>query len=497
MAAALLQAWNATLVNDLTKPSKPSLAVSKPSKPSLEEYLKEGDTNGFKNVGPKGIRFLTDALETESLAERTAALAARLHLHLNRWAAPSLSFEESLERRANATTILCALGPDAAPAAPVVLKILQDPAADLDLKADCAEILGAIGPRSKPAVLSLLAMTTNNNWLSQAAAMALWKIARQTNTLVQVISNRLHIAGRERTCVLPYFQSLGAALAPAAPVIEHALFDENETVRGQAEKLLGTIDPNRLGKVIEASNRDADHLLLSHIKALESKSRAERANALEAIAVFGPAATNAVPSLVLMLEKLERELPANQPPPVNFGEIYERNLCLEAVAEIGPAACPATPALIRLLHPSSDYLLHRDEFADAAVVCRCLGRIGPGAAEAVPMLKQFLSNNMVLRYERYDRHYRYERYDIRRTGPAPAQPGGSRCDGLGAGSNCSRRLRRSGRPTGTPNQSVWRGRNIRRSRAVADGLGDKSALGRIDNDGEVQHGLTTLRPIAL
>ncbi len=367
---------------------------AKPPPPSLEDYFRHGDTNGFKRMGPKGIRFLTDELGNKAHAERSAAVFDRLPFGLKRWIAPHFWREWEYERAPEAAGLLCVLGPDAAPAVPAVLKILEDPASDWELKQECAEILGAIGPKAKPAIFALLAVTTNNNSAAQVAAMALWKIARQTNAVVEVISNRLRFAGGERRAVLPYFESLGPALVPAEPVIENALFDEDYWVRVNAERILKTIEPNRLRKHIEESNREASCLLLTHIEGLQSKNYMERVNALNAIAVFGPAATNAVPALVLMFESLEGQTEPDHPDRLPSRARYERTLCLEAVAEIGPAAYPTTPALVRLLHPHGDYVLNQFEYADVGAVCRSLSRIGPGAAEAIPALKELLANSM-------------------------------------------------------------------------------------------------------
>src|SRR5665213_679991 len=387
-----------------------------PPPPSMEDHLQNRDTNYFKALGLKGIRFLTNALEIKSIAKNTVALVDMLPFGLNTWVASHVSLDDSYnsrsyERSANAATMLCALGQDAAPAAPAVLAILKSPASDSWLKQNCAEILGSIGPKSKPAIPMLLTLTTNNDFVAQVAALALWKIARQTNVLVEVISNRLLYAGRMRASVLPYFQDLGHVLLPAAPVIERALYNSDERVRSQAEEILGKIDPDRLHKDIQAANRDASQLLLTHIEAMNNGNRTERLNALDAIAVFGRDATNAVPSLVLMLETLENELQIKrQPAQLPFRAKYELHQCLGALAEIGPTAHMVTPELVRLLDQSRTHgVFGVDNFPDVADVCHCLGRMGPDAAEAVPALKKVLTNSMVVsRDERSFGHRRLE-----------------------------------------------------------------------------------------
>ena len=60
---SLVQAWNATLVNDLSKPSKPSLEVSKPSKPSLKE---DPQKRGHERLQKRG----TDTADGSPLTDR-------------------------------------------------------------------------------------------------------------------------------------------------------------------------------------------------------------------------------------------------------------------------------------------------------------------------------------------------------------------------------------------------------------------------------------------
>ncbi len=377
----------------------------KPSKKSLEDYFSEHDTNGFKRAGPRGIQFLTHILEYKPLAEKTEALMQRLPFHLDRWIAPPFSLEQAQDRRNNAVAMLCDLGPDAASGVPTVLKVLQDSNSNWYLRGNCLQILGAIGPKAKSAVQTILPLATNGDFEAQIAALALWQIDGNSNIVATAISNRLRFAGADRNNILPYFQSMGPALAVAEPVIEQALFHEDETVRGQAEQILGTIDPNRLRQIIEESNRDASDLLALHIRALKSLNRAERINALQALEVYGPAAASAVPALISRLEPLEI-IVANQPPPANNKAGYELQLCIRTLAEIGPAAESATPELVHLLHhaPVRTFFA-TDAYEDIEVVCRALARIGSGATAAAPALIQLLTNSASLTGNQSPRRY--------------------------------------------------------------------------------------------
>jgi HEAT repeat protein len=356
------------------------------SEPSPEDCLENGDSNDFKRMGTRGIRFLTDKLGTKTLLEQHQSLFYKLPVPAQALIAAHYG-PRPFARQQRAAEILLALGPDAAPGVPAISKILQDPESGW-IKEYCVEILGAIGPKAASSLSVLLAATTNNDSTAQAAAAALWKISRRTDVLVNVISNRLRFSGRERSSVLPYFANLGDALKPAAPVIEHALFDQDESVRCWAEKILGKIEPGNLNNVRDAVNHDADRLLASHIKALRSANAEDRRCALNAVRVFGPAASNAVPTLVSMLETYEAEL-SNSP---TWSGEDERDACIAAIAEIGPAASSAAPALSRLLRPRRGYFNDNE----TALVCRALGRLGSNATEAIPTLNQLLTNGMAL-----------------------------------------------------------------------------------------------------
>jgi HEAT repeat protein len=396
--AALIWVWNAGLSNSSVSPGSRSLA----------QDLDEGDTNAFKAAGLQGIAFLVDAFQEKTLAEKAKPLFDKLPSSWAKWA-PALSSEESWEERAErrqcAASILRSLGPTASPAVPAIVKVLEDPASDDQTRVQCAEVLGAIGPNARPALSDLLAAATNLDWMAQASAVALWKIDHNTNILIETISNRLRFAGRDRPAALPYFEQLGPALIPAIPEIERALYDRDELIRSEAETVLGEIAPRHLRHIIGESNRHASDLLSSQMENLASPNREQRMNALQAMAIFGPAVSNAVPLLVSIFDRVEAELPYTKAQVVtSWGTLAavarERDACLSAVTEIGPAASAATPALIRLLDmrlagPHTPLL--PIGLPDPVAVCRALQRLGPGAASAVPKLKEFLANSLAPR----------------------------------------------------------------------------------------------------
>ncbi len=245
-----------------------------------------------------------------------------------------------------------------------------------DQSIDCAEQLGDIGPKARSAIPTLLAATKVDGWLAESAAIALWKIDRETNVLVEVFSNRMATATRsERSDAFLDFARLGRDLMPAASVVEQALFDGGDTpLRDNAAAFLKEFDPERLRRVEDRLSDSAAALLPLHIAALQSTNKfaTVHADAIKAIQAYGPAGADAIPAL---LSELRRSGRNGEPLGV-----------LRALAAMGPKAVAATPDLAVLAGTGSDTWLARQALA-------VLGSIGPGASNALPAVEFCLTNS--------------------------------------------------------------------------------------------------------
>jgi hypothetical protein len=269
------------------------------------------------------------------------------------------------------------------PDSPILILILTE-GVRLNQSVDCAERLAEIGPKAKWAIPALLAASKKDDWIAQSAAMALWKIDRETNVLVEVFSNRLANAdSRQRRGVFHHFARLGMDLKPAVSVVERALFDDPRTgLPDEAAALLEILDPQRLRKVEDGLNESAPALLTRHITALQSANFWARKDAIRAISFYGPAAADAVPAL---LEKL-RQSQSNQN---RDGDLYAIIIDLE---QIGPMAVAATPDLAAIVRTADGKKTRNGEPWLAQEACAALGSIGPGASNAIPAIELCLTN---------------------------------------------------------------------------------------------------------
>jgi HEAT repeat protein len=196
---------------------------------------------------------------------------------------------------------------------------------------------------------------------------------------------------------------VGGAAAPAVPALIRALSDWSPPVRRSAAQALGAVGPA------------AGHAIPSLLGLLADYDDEARAAAVAALGGVGEAA---VPLLVQVLQerdlrragertrfreevdRLWRRLEAEQPHRVpdrawrnlawaareglrECTEIVHQGAAL-ALGRVGPAAAPAVPVLVQALSDES----HLVRLAAA----RALGEIGPGARAALPPLAAALVN---------------------------------------------------------------------------------------------------------
>jgi hypothetical protein len=323
--------------------------------------------------------------------------------------------------REHAAWILSQLGPAAEPALPELLRIFRrgdndDPVTEQvaealqsmgekmafmvpeliqGLKATnlyhaviCADILGAIGPKAKPAIPALLNAANAGGWQAQSAAFAIWDIDRQTNVVVEALARDFAYQPQARLPLLIGLQRRGMALKAAAPIVQQALYDSSQGVRDEAERTLQQLDPERLQATIDQLNQNAPLILQQTIALLESGKNKIPYHAFTVIKFFGPKAESAVPALI---EMLNQEPPDPRSDLINFaaGNKYLLAIrqALPVIVDIGPAARDAVPALTNLLERTNRFGLREFEVD----VCNALGAIGPNASKAVPVLEALLT----------------------------------------------------------------------------------------------------------
>ncbi len=142
--------------------------------------------------------------------------------------------------------------------------------------------------------------------------------------------------------------------------------------------------------------------MLSLIEKLGNLEPSAHIEAAEELAVLGPAAKDAVPALVAVLDDPDVQVRATAA--IALGRIGSdakdavgkliglledatelvRWTALIALGDIGPAASPAVPSVIRKLRDEAENVRSGAMFA--------LGRIGPAAAVTVPTVVEFLSD---------------------------------------------------------------------------------------------------------
>jgi HEAT repeat protein len=373
----------------------------------LESTEDSGDwaaaTAAFRSMGPKGVRFLARTLEAKPVELPGSIKRFINSLDLPDWANPARRIESRTvplyRHQQGAVGILPLLGRDAEPALPALVRLfwrsdLRQSEGVVDLMVPMADKLGfmvpelikdlrqnypkngtladirllaAIGPKAKDAVPVLSKIAQSGDRWAEPAAVALWNVARETNELMQCISDRLRGSGDVTYNALSELRNCVPPPQPMIPLLESALRHPMPRVRQDAASLLEKIDPERLRRIAEELNSHQAELFQEHLKLLESSNYLDRFNAIESIQFMGPQATSAVPRLaqIIFLGK-------------------PMFVAIRALREIGHGASSVTPVLIGLFQTNT-YL--------APSVFETLSSFGADAAAAIPALRAFIATN--------------------------------------------------------------------------------------------------------
>jgi HEAT repeat protein len=171
--------------------------------------------------------------------------------------------------------ILEALGPAAAPAAPVVVKALNDP--DRFVRWAAARALGKMGAveaeSAVPALTGLLADSDVDLRVAAATALAVYGPSARA-AVPALLGALLSDDSGLRVTAMRALERIGFDGPPALPLIRDALEDRNAVVRQNAARLLGKLGP---------SARDALGSLRLHLKDSSPEVRAAAQEALLSI----------------------------------------------------------------------------------------------------------------------------------------------------------------------------------------------------------------------
>lgn len=238
-----------------------------------------------------------------------------------------------------------------------------------------AQALGAIGPAAAPSVPELTqALDDRESWVRSQAAMALGEIGPAAADSAPAMLAALRRAGYfEGGLIGPSLAKLGPGVVP---LLIEATHERGGNVRREATQALRLIGPEArqgVGRLGELARDPEGSLRIEAAYALWSVARRPEAISVLVEALAVP--KDYVPGKLsdqLSNAEFERILGANQ------HVEYVQSEAARYLGEIGPEAKAATPALIRALHDEKPGV--RQWAVNA------LGKIGPEAERAVPSI---------------------------------------------------------------------------------------------------------------
>lgn len=262
------------------------------------------------------------------------------------------------EVRLQAAMTLAAIGPDAKPAVPALVKILQDDPQD-GVKFAAGYALGSIGSKDDGAGPALVeAAKGEDPFLRIVGIWGLNKVL-PGNEVVQ------------QRAVKMYVEGLKSKDKAVRKVAARAVADSDIPFEVRAPILVGAIkdeDPEVIGHVVGALAAMGAKIAPRTAEALKDKDL--RPHALNVLYLMGPEAAPAVPGLIDVLK--DNDCPDFQTE-VQF-----------TLGRIGPAAAEAVPMLVGSLASKDEKVRNS--------ACYALAKIGPKAEAAVAPLTKMLAS---------------------------------------------------------------------------------------------------------
>ena len=362
-----------------------------------DTLVRRASARALREIGPvpeKALPVLEKVLEAADPAVIQPALA--MMAERGKEAVPRL--QQFLKRKKLAywaCLVLADIGPDAAPAVPDLVAVLQSEQAEVRLHALLA--LGNIGPASKPAVPAIVELLEKDPFegVRYAAVYALVQVGEQNDAVNAALADAakhkdplLNLLGLWGLAKLnPKDEELAKAAAEA--IVENLTSPDQHLRQAAARALnefhgppeimrpalvaaLKDADPEVVGNALDALASLGPKALANIDQALQDKSLRHYATRLTFR--LGDKAVSAVPALVHALQ---------QPIENDDDGVFRREVQF-SLAAIGPAAKEAVPELIKSLDSKEEEVF--------GTACYALGKIGPAAKEAVPALRKALDD---------------------------------------------------------------------------------------------------------
>lgn len=343
--------------------------------PDIVPSLHDGDNSGaikaLTKIGPSSIPAITTELQTTKDGF-IPVYAARLLSTLG--AVPSTkSLLNALKAgtptaKKNIAYVFANLKP--APhksAAPALVSLLNDPSTDT--RSDAATALKNLGPAAVPDLLELL---SSKDMQTFVATMDLLKhFGPKANTAVPVLTQVMANSEPARSMIAA---STILRIDPGNEIarrkLQALMTDHNQGVRAAAMIQAGSAGIG--GKTSVATL----------ISGLTDPDPEVRYSAAVSLGNLGPIAKSSVPALIIAATGRH---PSRDQGWERIGMDQQiHSAAISALGKIGPGAAAAVPMLDRLIKQTANYNEH-DESLDALV------KIGPAAATAVPTLTELVS----------------------------------------------------------------------------------------------------------
>ena len=302
--------------------------------------------------------------------------------------------DDSLEVR---KTAAAALGKIGVPAVPALAAALKYP--DPDVRLLASDALANLGVAAYPALLEAVKDTCPEVRLKAVEALR-----RPGNPLPAETSTQAVVAalgevlkkdesGAVRLRAATSLFSFGEDAQAAIPALAQALQDPNYLVRRKAADALG-----QTGVVALSSDGAAEKACVAGlIAALEENGPRDCPGLIRALGKLGPSATAALPVLTRALQEDDLQLRLAAADAVGkvataISPDLDAGPCLPPQATIPPAQLKAAVAAVgQLLKEAPLAAVGRGE-GDCSEAIDALGRIGPAASDAVPVLAELMKS---------------------------------------------------------------------------------------------------------
>ncbi len=365
----------------------PLLAILQNGKPEEGKWVLEA----LRSFGPPGVPYLTETLKDKRPEVRASAAVALGEMGHD--AAPATGVLFALTKdaepapQAAAFRALVAMHADIGRLKPLLEDALNSKSADV--RRSAAAGLAAVGGAASLGVAGLTELLSDDNPAGRLAAVqALGQFGDKAAPAVQPMLARLDdpalqsfileafsrigpaaapavprlldVAnkGDQRTTILPVLTNLGPGASAALPMIYAALTDRSQDVRASAATALAAVETN---------NAKALQALVPLLK--QSESGKVRRMTAHALPKYGPAAKDAVPALIGMLDK-----------------DTERGEAMRALKAIGVHNVPDLLVMLSVPDPKV-----------RTFACESLGTLGPDARDAASKLHEIADEDGTVR----------------------------------------------------------------------------------------------------